>query len=219
MNPNGRFPNLAGDLVRIHKVISRGLNVGGYKGMEFIDKGFPDQGIQQGYMDYVKSLVSVISAHHMGEDEIAFPVLKKRIPDAPFDRLSRDHMNIEETLSPVRKTLSENKGNALDVVVKGLMSVSSVWSPHIEIEEKSFSEHALTMAMIPDEQAEVSALLTKHAQDHTGPPFHVLPFVLFNLTGADRADMAALFPKVVTEELIPNEWKEKWALMKPFLLE
>jgi hypothetical protein len=31
--------------------------------------------------------------------------------------------------------------------------------------------------------------------------------------------MAQTLPKQVTEEFIPKVWIEKWALMKPFLLE
>jgi hypothetical protein len=42
--------------------------------------------------------------------------------------------------------------------------------------------------------------------------------VLFNLDPIDRAAMSATIPKPVAD-LIQGEWKEKWAPMKPFLLD
>ena len=223
MDQKERLPNLAQDLVRIHKVISRGLNVSMTRGSEFLLEGFPDQSIRQGFTDYLRSLVSVIAAHHLGEDEIAFPALKDGQLAAPYGRLGADHKKIEAALNPVIKTFSEAAGEnptaGLEVVVKGLKEVSAIWKPHINMEEKSFASTAIAEKLSPEEQAQVSVSLGKYAQEHAGPPFLVLPFVLFNLAGADRADMENTLPKMVVEQLIPGEWKERWSPMKPFLLD
>jgi hypothetical protein len=42
---------------------------------------------------------------------------------------------------------------------------------------------------------------------------------LYNLTREDREAMATMIPKTLVEEMVPVVWKEKWAPMKPFLLE
>lgn len=217
------LPNLAQDLVRIHKAITRGLTVGATRGAEFIRVGFPDRSMQQGFADYVQSLASVLTAHHQSEDEIAFPALRKRLPAVPYERLAADHKKIEAALGSVMNTLPDVAGAnpvaGLGIVVDGLGRVLAVWTPHIVVEEKSFAPTSIAEVMSPDEQAEVSVSMAKHAQEHAGPPFLVIPFVLFNLAGAERAAMAKTMPKVILEQLIPGEWKERWFPMRSFLLD
>jgi hypothetical protein len=216
-------PDLAQDFIRIHKVITRGFIVAVTRGTEFVQAGFPDQNIQQGFVDYVQSLVSVISAHHLGEDGIVFPALKEVLSSAPYGRLAGDHKKIEAVLHLVKESCSamvgSNPSAGLGNVVAALTRISALWTPHIEIEQQYFSQAALAGVMYPAEQARVSAAMAKHAQEHASPPFLVLPFVLFNLAGADRAAMAESLPQVVIQQLIPGEWKEHWTSMKPFLLD
>ncbi len=53
---------------------------------------------------------------------------------------------------------------------------------------------------------------------HSGPDYLVVPFLLYNLSPEDRATMSAEMPPVVTQQLVPVVWKEKWQPMSPFLL-
>jgi hypothetical protein len=130
---------------------------------------------------------------------------------------------IETTINQIKSTLPDlngtNPAKALIKTVDGLKSILKIWTPHIDIEESSFSSEAIARVMTLEEQGQLSAMLGKHSQEHVEAPFFAMPFVLFNLNPEDRAEMAALLPKVVTDELIPGEWKEKWAPMKPFLLD
>jgi hypothetical protein len=223
MMPKSNQPNLAGDLLRIHKAITRGLTVAVTRGSDFIREGFPGQSLQQGFALYLQALTAVVSAHHLGEDEIAFPALKEKLPAVPYEQLGADHITIEAALNLVKSTLpelaGENPAGALVQAVDGLKSIAAVWTQHIEIEQTAFSSTAIAGVMTPSEQAEVSVAFAKHSQEHVGPPFFALPFVLFNLAPTDRAEMAAMMPKMLIEELIPGDWKEKWAPMKPFLLD
>lgn len=73
--------------------------------------------------------------------------------------------------------------------------------------------------MSPDNQAQLSATSAKFSQVYSRPPFLVIPFLVFNLAGADRAAFTQTIPKVVLEELVLKEWKEKWEPMKSFLLD
>jgi hypothetical protein len=216
-------PTLAEGFIRIHKVITRGLSLTVSRGTEFLNQGFPDRDVRQGYADYVQSLVSVLSAHHLGEDELAFPTLQEKHIAAPYERLGTNHMEIEMALDLVRNSLPGMAGPdplaGFGVVVESFRRVLAIWKPHIAIEEASFSDEAIAALMNPAEQAQLNASMSKHAQEHTGPPFLVLPFVLFNLTGADREGMASSMPKAVVEELIPKEWQARWAPMRPFLLD
>ena len=215
--------SLAQDLVRIHKAITRGLTIGVTRAAKFIEDGFPDRSVQQGFAEYIQSLGSVLAAHHLSEDEIAFPALKEVIRTAPYDRLAADHKKIEAALGPTMNIIpvvaGANPGAGMDKLYQGLRRVSALWSPHMKTEERFFTTTALAEVMSPVEQAQVSLLMGKHAQEHAGPPFLVLPFVLFNLAGADRTAMAATLPEVVMEQLTSKEWMERWAPMKPFLLD
>ena len=63
----------------------------------------------------------------------------------------------------------------------------------------------------------------KHQMGRAPLPW-LLPFLLYNLEGQDRAWMAAQMPSprlswVVTRVLLPRVWVKRWAPMAPFLLE
>ena len=223
MSPESSFPNLARDLVRIHRAISRGLSVSATRGAEFIREGFPDAPMRQGYLSYVQALTIVLGAHHLGEDEIAFPAFRPKLPAAPYERLAADHHAIDTSLVEVRQVMSDmaedGANTGLSVLVEGIGRVSAVWPPHIQLEEQHFAEGAIGAVMSPDEQAQLSVSMAKHSQEHAVPPFLALPFVLFNLAAEDRASMAESLPKVITEQLVPKEWKPNWSPMKPFLLD
>jgi hypothetical protein len=216
-------PSLAQDLLRIHKVLSRGLIVAVERGQGFIQSGFPDPGMRTGYALYIQGLAAVLDGHHLSEDEIAFPALRDKIPSVPYERLTRHHQEIVALLDSVKNTLPvvEQGGDqaGLGELVDGLRKISDIWRPHIQAEEWYFSPEALDAVMSPEEQGIVSAAMGKYSQEHAVPGYLALPFVLFNLEAGDRAVMAASLPTTVVEELIPKVWKEQWAPMKPFLLE
>ena len=223
MNTKAESSGLAHDFIRIHKAITRGLTVSITRGSEFISNGFPDPGLQKGFVVFLQTLIASISAHHLGEDEVAFPALKQRLSDVPFGRLEADHLLIQSKLEWIKSALPELHGSesaaALVNVIDSLKEILAVWTPHIEAEELAFSAAAFAEVMTPDEQARLAADVSKYSQEHGGPPFYALPFVLFNLPPADRADMSRKIPQTVLEELIPGEWKDQWAPMKPFLLD
>ena len=213
---------LADDFLRIHRAITRGLNVCVSKGSEYLNEGFPDPNTQQGFVLYLQTLNAVLSAHHLGEDEVAFPVLRLKLPDEPYGKLGSDHVEIEKKLVEIKNTLpglaSADPAPSLAIAVEILKGILLVWAPHIQIEEASFKAAAIIGTMTFDEQLQLSAKIGKFSQEHGGPPIYVLPFVLFNMDKADREAMAAGVPKELVEVLMPGEWKVKWAPMLPFLL-
>jgi len=209
-------------LLRIHKAITRGLTVGMERGKEFSQGGFPGLEMQKGYRDFIQSLGAVLSAHHLSEDDVVFPIFSRKIPTAPYERLAADHTIIESAVLAIHKSLNEltsqNPAGGLDLILEKLGLIAAVWKPHIEIEETYFSETAIEAAMSPGEQETLGETMSKYAQEHTVTPFLAIPFVLYNLEGEDRMEMIASLPPVMIQELIPKEWKHHWAPMKPFLL-
>jgi len=77
-------PNLAQDLQRIHMIITRGLDVSIEQASQFAREGFRDRDLREGYRKYVTALLSFVSAHHLTEDEVAFPYFEDRLPEMPF---------------------------------------------------------------------------------------------------------------------------------------
>ena len=215
-------PSLANDLLRIHKVITRGLRVGIEKGDQFIQNGFTDETTRKGYTDYVQALLLVLDAHHGGEDAIAFPAIQAKLPSAPYEKLSADHKVIEDRMHPIQEAVTAaaaGNDDAMPSLVDSLRAVNALWSPHIQIEERHFTADALEPVMPVKEQGRISGAMSKHSQEVATPGYLSLPFVLYNLEPDDRAALAAFMPPMLVNELIPKAWKEQWAPMKPFLLE
>jgi len=223
MCPQTNLSILAQGIARIHRAISRGINVGIEKGNEFRQAGFQSDQIKKGYTDYVLSLVIVLSAHHLGEDEVAFPMLKEMIPSAPFDRLQSDHHKIEALLHSIRSSVSkvaeEGSIESQASLVDDLSAINDIWIPHIQIEETHFSGEAITNAMDLEAEAQINAAVGKHGQEHAVPGYLSLPFVLYNLHPEDRAEFESTMPDMIKNELIPVVWKDQWAAMKPFFLD
>jgi hemerythrin-like domain-containing protein len=215
-------PNLAQDLVRIHKVITRSIDVSLSKGKEYMQRGFADPTELAGYASYVHCMVTVLSSHHTGEDQIAFPELRKVIPSAPYSRLAAEHHQFSRQLDrlPAPITgLPAEAVNSTSTIVNALEMISNLWPSHYQSEERYFDEAAIQAVLSLEEQRSISQATSKHSQDHSEPAYWVVPFILYNLEYADRMTMAAFFPPQIMAELVPVVWKDRWAPMKPLLLD
>ena len=95
------LPNVGNDLLLIHKVITRALNVSWQKsqGTDLSESH------QEGFMTYVRALTILLDAHHAGEDELAFPFWRIRLPNGPFDKLSEHHRQMVTYLDQIERWL------------------------------------------------------------------------------------------------------------------
>ena len=219
MNPPK--PNLAQDLVRIHKVITRAIEVCQGRGAEYLKSGLPDPVELAGYGSYTHCLMTVLGAHHTSEDQITFPEIRKVLPSGPYARLAAEHHGIAQLLSwlPARiLDLSIDPINAISGIHSTLQKVSNLWPPHYQLEEKVFNEQAINSLLSPEDQIRISQAASRHSQEHSEPAYWVVPFILFNLESDDRMTMASFFPPEIMGELVPVVWKEHWEPMKPLLL-
>jgi iron-sulfur cluster repair protein YtfE (RIC family) len=128
-------PNLAQDIVRIHKVISRSLEVGVNRGTEYLKERFQSEQELTGYANYVHCLAEVLGSHHTSEDQITFPELQRVLPWAPYDRFATDHHHVEELLATLRPAIGNLSGEAAGEgpkeIVEILEKISEVWFPHM----------------------------------------------------------------------------------------
>jgi hypothetical protein len=216
-------PNIAEDLLCIHAIITRGLNVSIEKGRSFAQGGYPDASTREGFIAYVGTLVSVLHAHHLTESDLFFPYFRDKLPDAPFDLLITQHRELEPVLQQAKEATGEvsaeaRAGTALARLNNLLGTIAEFWHPHIRIEEDHFSVDRVATLIDAKEQETLARGAMKHSQQHSGPDHLVVPFLLHNLPPDKRPSFARLMPAVVTRLLVPIVWKRKWVPMRPFLL-
>ena len=215
--------SLADDLLRIHRIITRALAVSRERGSAFARTPFPDDATREGYVSYARALLATLRAHHGAEEELVFPRFRERIPDAPYERLDREHADLLPALTAADDAIEGALAGLpasvwLGRLLGALDRVDQLWHAHIAVEEEHFSGAAIDAVMSEDEQGEFGKMVAAHSQKNAGPDYLVVPFLLHNLEPADRAAMAAKMPPIVTQQLVPVAWKEKWAPMRPFLI-
>ena len=216
-------PNVAEDLLCIHAIITRGLNVSIERGRAFTQGGYPDAPAREGFIDYVRSLVSVLHAHHLTESDVVFPSFRARVPDAPFDLLIAQHRDLEPLLQQANAAIGEVSaeaaaGAALARLIGLLERVAGLWHPHIRVEEDHFSPDRLAVLFDVEQHEALNRAAAGHSAQHSGPDYLVVPFLLHNLAPEKRRYFSRSMPPIVTEQLLPVVWKQKWAPMLPFLL-
>lgn len=216
--PEMNQQNIGTSLICIHRVITRGLSVSIENSQSFAQTGFPDPLTLSGFSDYVKAWLSVISAHHLVEDELAFPYFRDMIPDAPYDLISAEHQTMASILLEAKVAVGTQPNIALKELEDAATRINKIWHPHIQREEHYFSVARLAELIEPEEHVRLNRLFMEFDQQHSGPDYLVVPFMLYNLSEEDRKVLADAMPPVLTQELVPIVWKDKWSQMKPFLL-
>jgi len=215
METDTSTPNLGANLMRVHRAVTRALDVAIEGGQQAAAQGWPDESTREGYVNYVRSLISFLRGHHLGEDDLIFPYFQDKLPDVPYERLAREHYALEELLVRLEGILDAED---LAELLPGLQAARSMWHPHIQIEEEHLAPEVLGRLLPVEEHVRLGRQSAEHSQAHSGPDYLVVPFFLYNLGEEDRAALARVMPPIVTQELVPHVWKEKWASMKPFLL-
>ena len=214
---------IAINLVAIHNVITRALEVSIENARGFAERGFGNGSEQAGFLNYVRALVSVLDGHHLAEDDIAFPYLRDKLPETPFDLLIAQHQEMVPLLGEIKSAVERcEKEDQVEAGLRDLEAalgrVNGMWHPHIQIEQEHIIEKA--DAVLPvEEQVGLVRSVGEHVQKHTGPAYLTVPFTLYNLPPEERAVFAEAIPAEVTNHLVPVVWKEQWASMAPFLLE
>jgi hypothetical protein len=198
--------------------------VASQRGAAFAQDGFPNSALRDGFLTYLRALVGGLDAHHLGEDEVAFPYFRQKMPDAPYDKLMADHQVIAGVLRELQATAQVVAGSAtpgatmldLNAIVARL---ANLWHPHIGIEESFWDPAAVAALLSEEENAQLSQKIGENSQKHLHALEIEIPFLLYNLSPEDRASMAKALPPVVVQQLVPLVWRAKWAPMKPFLLD
>jgi hemerythrin-like domain-containing protein len=208
---------VAGSLLRIHKIISRALNVSIQRCDEYIGKqGIPPEEAA-GFPMFVTTLKWITHSHHLTEDDIVFPFFRDKL-EAPYTRLEEDHQAMARILVDMDKCIAKISSGGVGRLREVLGEFDRVWGPHIRIEEDHFTADKLQEATGIREQEVLLAKFTVHGSKNSGPGSLALPFLFYNLEGTDREAFLMPFPWIVKEVLVPIIWKGYWKPMSPFLL-
>jgi len=221
--PDTHEPNLGVSLRLIHSLITRGIDVGLDRSQAFAQNGYPDAATRAGFATYIRTFACVVEGHHLAEDQVAFPYFRDKAPEAPFDRLSSQHLEIAALLVEITQAI---EGAATDVEASGslqrlhstLTRLEAIWHPHIGIEEGILSPARTKALLGAEEHLKVMQMVAEHSLQHSGAEYLAVPFILYNLGPDDRAGFSQAMPPVVVQQLVPVVWKEQWAPMQPFLL-
>ncbi len=154
-------PNLAEDFRRVHSVITRGLTIALGQTQTLIDKQDNEVATLDGFLDYLRSLTSFLHAHHLMEDELAFPTFQKKKLDAPYTGLMNDHKKMVKILDDLNPHIQELAQSRQDITVTRhihllLQKLYNLWDPHLKIEESHFTQDNIDSRFTPEEQRQMS---------------------------------------------------------------
>lgn len=208
---------VVGGLLRIHKIITRGLQISIKKCDEYLVKKEVPSVESTGFSMYLSSLKWVTHSHHLSEDEIAFPYFKDRI-EGPYDLLKNDHNAMARILDELDKCLLDVTSGRVGNLREVLDEFDKLWQPHIKIEEENFTTEKVQSVIGIQEQLDIVEKLGEHSIKNSGPGPITLPFLIYNLEGRDREEFIKPIPWIAKKVLVPIIWRNQWKPLRPFLL-
>ena len=215
----GRAKHLSKGLDLIHRVLSRPLDIG----ISLIDSCISSKKVDmenhEGFKDYISSLTTVFNAHHHGEDEILFPTFEKQINNADFSILKKQHKELHPLVVQITAKIDVDNPslNQYQEIRNLLKETKDLWIKHRD-EEEQLVELEMEPVISLAEQIDLNNKLSKHGQSMSEPANLVLPFLIYNLEGAERDEFTNDMPWILKKFIVPIVWKSKWEKMRPFLL-
>jgi len=190
---------------------------------EFLEKGVLETSNREGFLKFLQSFSSFVEGHHLVEDEKVFPYFMDKLPKVPYKGLMDQHKEIEAALQEINNGITGLRTQkdelwSLKLFKSGLGQINEIWQPHIRIEDSQLYAQVGSLKINSKEMIRLINEVSELFQEHTGPPYLIAPFILYNLSPEDRAIQAKGFPEIVIKQLVPIDWKDKWTPMQPYLL-
>jgi hemerythrin-like domain-containing protein len=213
-------PEIGGDLIRVHRSISRAVDVAHTHAARYAKLGYSDQPTLKGFLTYVKCLVRLLHAHHVTEDKAMFPHLRDMLPNVPIQELTAQHHQMDPLLKEIKGILNHLKSassNATtDMLGDALSRIKLLWVDHIELEEAAFGPEAIAPHLTMAERKRAGRITANYSARHQFPLSLMIPFLLYNMIPEDRIVMLQLMPPFIAPMLVV--WKHRWKIMAPLLL-
>lgn len=215
--------DVASDLIVIHKVITRALDVAVDENVSAFEKRAARRAEYDGYIQYTKCLLRQLHEHHSNEDRVVFPMLHCFLPDAPYALLMSQHVEMMRVVEQVERAIKALKSKKQDAglqaqLLGNLQNLRARWIEHIAEEEAHFGPDGISPAVSMTDRVSIGKAASRYAQRHSNPISLMLPFMLYNLPEQDRATMAQTMPGFLPRFFVPVLWRKRWELMRPYLL-
>ena len=211
-------PNLATGLLCTHNIITRALDVSIDKSL---NAGEFDETSKTGFIYYIQSLKTVITAHHHLETQQVFPYFRDKIPDLPVVKLNQEHGKIGMLLNEVEEILPDSNNDlnksSLKQLNTALIGINDIWHPHIDVEEQYFTAERMDDLLDKDEMMDLIKEYREFSLERYLPDYLVIPFQFYNLPPDERKIWLQELPEKLNKNLISVEWKDKWMPMANFL--
>jgi hemerythrin-like domain-containing protein len=214
--------SIADGLIGIHRSITRGFTIAEETLQRMVQNTLSDKQSLNGFLEYLRSLVTLVHAHHSTEDRIVFPTFRTKTMEAPYALLGKEHVQMEKLLNeikPLVEKLAEDKRDMVSIkkLQQLIQALYDLWSPHIEIEQCRFSGSTISTHMSTEEEQQIALRVGQHMAENAKPDYLVIPFLFYNLSSQDRKMMQPFLPPNITSLL--TTWKDNWAAMKPFFID
>lgn len=216
-------PDIGENFIRHHKVMTRGLAVSLQNVNDFLEKEGLGTSNREGFIKYVQSYSSVLNGHHLVENDKVFPYFMNKLPEVPYERLISEHKIFEEGLQEINTGLDYLKSKndelkSLKLIKSGLDKIDQIWHPHIQIENTQLYQQVRSLNINSKEMIRIIKESFEYYLEIATPTYLVVPFAIYNSSPEDRVKLVKELPEKVTRQLVPIDWKDKWAPMQPFLL-
>jgi hemerythrin-like domain-containing protein len=216
-------PNIGEDFIRFHRIVTRSLGVAIESLDEFLRRETLEESKREGFLKYVESFSSFLEGHHLVENEKVFPYFQDKLPEVPYERLMAEHQEVELALEKINQGIISLRSKQEEIISlkslkSGFVEIDRIWLPHIQIEESKLYGKVGSLNIDPEEMLRIKQEFSEFFGEHTGPAYLVVPFALYNLSSEDRAILAQGFPDMVTQQLVPIDWKDEWISMQPYFL-
>ena len=213
-------PEVGGDLVRVHRAITRALSITHSQGDAYAAQGLPEAQTWKGYLSYARCTVTLLHGHHVTEDEAMFPYFRARFPNAPYDTLTAQHqemVRILHEIAPALKNLqSAEPLSALRAFTPGVKQIAELWETHAGLEQAHFGPEAIDAAYTMRERERAGLAIMARGAPHQWPPMLMIPFTFYNMPPSDRAIMERAIPVIMPLMLsLSRPW---WKIMAPLLI-
>ena len=212
-------------IVRIHRVISRALDVTIKSGSRYSREGLPDTRTRNGLGTYLDCLATLLYSHHMNEDAFIFPYYQTRAVDAPYERLLDEHQQLEPLIERIRGMVAGPAVARVGVDQMGAIAATAteirdVWVPHIDAEESWFGPEALSKVMSVEARLDSGHKGAHNVRRYQpGASLTLLPFIIYNLEGEERAVFEGTVHWIATKVLVPMFWRKQREKMGRLLLQ
>jgi hemerythrin-like domain-containing protein len=179
-NLNSR--NLGIELLRIHSTITGALQIAIEHSRFIAEQGYVSSTMREGFTGYIRNFISALDAHHRIEGQMAFPSLRRRLPEAPYDLLLDQHRCLSSALEQLTAILEEAEILGESKLASNmhllLTRINDFWQPHIRIEEEHFTGEKIEALIDPEEQIRLIQMLEENSRHNPNRDAPVPPSFL-----------------------------------------